>query len=206
MSYYQLPADGAGKKVRTRERVEGADTVHEQAIYRPGLDTFYAFADAVVPAAGKSHIALLNPAASGKALQARKLFCVNLQTGAITGAVVRFNVCRNSGAGVGLAGGTSVVPRKADSLNAALPSGVLCASGATVGGTEEVLFPWITNTEERPATQPLNVADFQQATNILMEGETIEELSLNPGEALSMKQITSVTAGSLGWILVFTVE
>lgn len=200
-SYVQLPADGAGKKLRTRQRTIGANVVEEQAVYRPGIDTFYAYADAVAFAANKHHIGIFNGALSGRVVQVRKLFAVNLQTGAVSGAVARFNIQRISAMTLG----TAVVPQPADTANAALPATISVATGPTCTDAG-VLFPWVTQTDEETAVPALSKALFQQSVNMLMEGESIQELTLRPGEGMSVKQITASTVGSFGWILVFTVE
>lgn len=45
-----------------------------------------------------------------------------------------------------------------------------------------------------------------QGLNLLFESPRIQELTLRQGEGVSMKQITSSTTGTYGWIAIFTVE
>jgi hypothetical protein len=159
-------------------------------------------ADAVVPAANKHHLSILNATGSGAVVKLRKLFLVNLQTAAITGALARFDLKRATAH----SGGTQLTPQAVDSTNAPLPAGVTCRTGATSVTEGALLFPYMTLTEETPATQALNVTFFQQFQNIFLESPELQELTLRPGEGFTAKQITSVTAGSLGWIGAFTVE
>lgn len=201
MAHYILPPDSTGKKIRTRTRIEGADTVHEQAVYTPGADTYYAYADAVVFAQNKQHISIFNGATSGVVLKVRKLFAVNLQTAAITGIVNRFDIKRSTAQSAG----TALTVNKADTAEPNLPAAVLVATGATV--TEgNLLFPWMTTSEETPATQALNVTQFQQSINVLIEADPLQELTLREGEGFTVKQITASTVGSFGWLAVFTAE
>jgi hypothetical protein len=199
--FIQLPLDGAGKRMRTRARTIGGQEVHEQASYRPGADTYFALADNVAHAANKHHISLFNGAASGRVVQVRKLFAVNLSTGAVTGVAERFD-CRRSTAQTA---GTAITPTPADSTNPALPAAIVCATGATVTNGA-LLWPFLTLNEEVTATQPLTTAGFQQSMNIMLEADSIQELTLRPGEGFTVQQITASTVGSFAWILAFTVD
>lgn len=197
----QVAPDSTGKKVRTRERVVGANTVQEQGIFQVSNDTWVAYANAIAFAANKHHISLFNAAGSGKILKARKLFAINLQTGAVTGIALRFDVKRITAASAG----TLITPVSMDTADAALPAGVTVRTNGTI--TEgAVLFPWMTSSEEETAVVALSKTLFQQIANILLEGPEIREYTCREGEGLTVKQITSSTVGSFGWILVFTVE
>lgn len=197
----QLPADSTGKKLRTRSRSIAGNTVHEQGMFLAAAESFVAYANAVVFAANKHHIDIFNAAGSGKIVKVKKLFAVNLQTVAVTGIVNRFDVKKSTNA----TGGTAVTPEKLDSDNANLPAGITVGTGRTV--TEgNVLFPWLASSEEETAVVALSKSLFQQAVNILMEGNEIQELTLREGQGMTVKQITSSAVGSFGWILVFTVE
>lgn len=165
-----------------------------------GLPTFYALADNVAFAANKHHISIFNAAGSGKVVKVKKVFATNLQITAVTGAVVRFDIKRTTAQSAG----TAITPVTMDSTNAAL-SGVTVATGATI--TEgALLFPWITVSEEQPATSALSINLFQQATNLILEGNEVQEPVLRPGEGLTIKQITSTAVGSHAWLIAFTVE
>jgi len=196
--FIQLPPDGTGKKLRTRDR--GASG-HDQYVTIAGGESWCAYADAVAFAQNKQHLTLFNASGSGRVLRVKKLFAYNLQTVAVTGVVVRFDVKKVTAS----SGGTALTMQPMDSLNAALPAQVSARTGATV--TEGPLFyPWVTQNDEELATQPFSKAAFQQSINILPEGNEIQEHVCREGEGLTVKQITSTTAGSYGWLMVFTVE
>jgi hypothetical protein len=197
----ELDFASGGSDLRTRTSTQGANTVHEQAVYMPGPDTYYAYVDNVVPALNKHHIGIFNASGSGKVVQCRKLFCVNLHTALITGVILRFDVRKITA----LTGGSAITPVKANTLSPNLPAQITSSSAPTAVGTETLLFPWLTLSEENPTAQAITTAVYQQAVNILAEGGTVQEYTLREGEGLSVKQITSSTVGSFGWILVFTV-
>lgn len=199
--FFQLPADGTGKKVRTRTRTIGANTVHEQGLFLAALETWVAYVDSVAFAQNKQHISIFNASGTGKVVKVRKLFAVDLQTGAVTGVVSRFDVKRITAAFAG----TTATANPMDTNNAALPAGVTVRTNGTV--TEgNLLFPWITTSEEETQLQTLSKAMYQAATNMLIEGPEVQELTLREGQGLTVKQITNTIVGLFGWIVVFTVE
>jgi hypothetical protein len=199
--FIQLPQDSTGKRMRTRARTVGGLEVHEQASFRPGADTYFAVADNVVPAANKHHLSIFNGLTSGRVVQIRKLFCINTTTAAVAGAVVRFNMLRSTVQ----AAGTALTAQAADTTNPALPAAITLATGATVTNGP-LLWPFMTLTEEWPATQPMSVAAHQQMENIMLMDDAIQELTLRPGEGFTVQQITAVTTGTLSWLLAFTVD
>lgn len=196
----QLPADSTGKKIRTRERTIGANTVQEEGVFIAAGETWVAYANAVAFAANKSHIAIFNATGSGKVVKCKKLFVVNL-TAAVTGIIVRFDINKASAASAG----TTITPVAFDTDNAALPAGITVRTDGTItdGST---FFPYMGLSEEETAVQALSKATFTQFNNILMEGNEVQEITLRENQGLTVKQITSSTVGSVGWILVFTVE
>lgn len=201
-NYVQVAADGAGKKLRTRSRTIGANEVHEQGIFTAAAETWIAFANAVAFAQNKHHISILNAAGSGKVVKLRKLFAVNLQTGAVTGVAIRIDYKRATAHSAG----TQITPEASDSNNAALPAGVTVRTGATV--TEgNILWAQVYSSEEVAAnTSQLIASTLNAFINNLPEGNEIQEITLREGQGFTVKQITASTVGSYGWILVFTIE
>ena len=196
--FVQLPADGSGKKLRTRDRGTAG---HDQYVALAGAETWSAYADAVAHAQNKHHLTIFNGTGSSKVIRVKKLFAVNLQSAAVTGVIERFDIKRATASSAG----TVITPVAHDSTNAALPSAVSVRTGATV--TEGSLFwPWVTSSEEETPVPALSKALFQQAVNIIPEGPEVQELVCREGEGITVKQITAATVGSFGWIVVFTAE
>jgi hypothetical protein len=200
-SYTQVPPNSTGNKMRTRSRLVGADTVHEQAIFTAAMPTYYVLADAVALAQNKHHLALFNGVGSGVMLCVKKLFQINLSLAAVTGVALRFDIKRSTAQSVG----TAITPQTMDSANAALPAQVACATGATVteGG---LLFPFTTQSDEIAAANTAVANFLTQYNNLILESTEMQELRLREGEGMTVKQITSSTVGSFAWLLAFTAE
>lgn len=197
----QVPPNSTGSKVRTRTRVIGADTVHEQAVYQTALPTYYVLADAVAFATNKQLISLLNAAGSGKVLAIKKLFLINLQTSSVTGVAIRADFKRITTHSAG----TLITPQAADSTNPALPAEVTARTGATV--TEgAIMFPLGFANDEIGATQAFPSSILLQGLNFIPEGIETQEIRIRPGEGVTLKQITSSTVGSFAYLIVFTMD
>lgn len=200
-SYTQVPPNSTGNKMRTRSRVIGSDTVHEQAIFNAAMPTYYALADAVAFAANKHHIAVWNNAGSNQVLALKKLFHINLSLAAVTGVALRFDAKKVTAIPTG---GTDITAQSVDSLNPSLAN-VTIKTNATV--TEGALmFPITTQNDEITAANTAVANYLAQIGNLAIEGVETQEWRLRPGEGLTIKQITSTTVGSFAWLAVFTVE
>lgn len=197
----RLPAQGTGDRaLRGRDRGGTDPKLVDQYVALAAAETWDVLADAVALAANKHHITIFNPSSSGKVVRIRKLFAVNLQTAAVTGAAVRFDWKKATASSAG----TQLTPVAHDSANASLGT-VHVRTGGTV--TEGALhFPWMTTAEEEPATQPLTKSMFQQSVNLLPEGPEVQEYVAREGEGYTLKQISAVTVGSYAWLMVFTID
>jgi len=188
--------------MRTRSRVIGADTVHEQAVFQGALPTYYALADAVAFAANKQMISLYNAAGSGKLVVLKKLYLINLQLAAVTGVAVRQDFKRFTAAH---SAGTLVVPVPCDSANPAIPAGVTVRTGATVTDLT-LLFPLTFANDEVGATQAFPSVQLQAGISWLPEGSEVQEVRLREGEGVTVKNITSTVIGSFAYMFVFTLD
>lgn len=200
-SYTQVPPNSTGNKMRTRSRVIGADTVHEQAVFSAALPTYYAVADAVALAANKHHIGLFNGSGSGVVIAVKKLFQINLSLSAVTGVALRFDIKRTTAQ----SSGTSVTPVSMDSNNASLPAQVLCATNPTITESS-LLFPFVTQSDEVTAANTAVANYLTQYGNLVLESTEMQEIRLREGQGLTVKQITSSTVGSFAWLMAFTVD
>jgi hypothetical protein len=199
-TFIQVPPNSTGAKLRHRDRLIGGETVLEQAVFSAAAPTYYALADNVAFANGKTHFSLYNAAGSGLVLAVRKIFAINLQTAAITGAALRMNVNRFTTAHTG---GTPITPISMDTQNPALPAQITCLTNGTVTGPT-LLYPFIITTEEEAATAALTKNMYQAMTNLQPEGQEIQELRLREGQGMSISQVTNATVGTYAWFIVFT--
>jgi hypothetical protein len=168
------------------------------------LETWYAFADNVAFAQNKHMFSMFNASGSGKTVKVRKLFLIDLALAAVTGVAVRADVKRITAQTVGT--GTVVTPTAADSANAALPGQIVCATATQTITEGPLLFPITFANDEVGATQGFPSNLIMQATNWMPEGERVQELACRVGEGFTLKCITSTVVGSLGVLVVFTVE
>lgn len=200
--FTQVPPNSTGNKMRTRSRVIGADTVHEQAVFQGALPTYYALADNVAFAANKSMISLYNAAGSGKLVVLKKLYLINVQLAAVTGVAVRQDFRRFSAVH---SAGTIVTPTSNDSANPAIPAAITVRTGATVtqGG---LLFPLVFSNDEVGATQAFPSVQLQAGINWLPEGSEVQEVRLREGEGVNVQNITSTVVGSFAYMFVFTLD
>ena len=201
-SYIQVPPNSTGTKVRTRSRVIGANTVHEQAVYQAALPTYYALADAVTCAQNKQVISILNDTGSGKVVALKKLFIINTQLSTVTGVALRSDVKRATAH----SGGTVVTPASADSANPAIPAQITVRTAATSVTESTLLFPLTYTNDEVGATQAFPTAQLMAGLNWFPEGAEVQEVRLREGEGLTIKQITNSTVGQFAWLIVFTID
>lgn len=200
-SFTQVPPNSTGNKMRTRSRVIGANTVHEQGIFTAAMPTYYAVADAVAFANSKTHFSIVNESGSGVLIALKKLFAINLSISAITGAALRMEARKLTAH----SGGTAITPQSCDSSNPALPAQVTVKTNGTPTGTT-LLYPFIITMEEETATGALTKNLFQSMMNLQPEGVEMQEYRLREGEGFSIFQSTNSTVGSYAWFLVFTAE
>lgn len=111
-SYTQVPPNSTGNKIRTRTKVIGGHTVHEQAVYQAALPTYYALADAVTFAQNKHVISICNESGSGKVVAVKKLFMINTQLASVTGVAVRADLKKITAH----SGGSSITPKVVTAL------------------------------------------------------------------------------------------
>jgi hypothetical protein len=201
----QIPPDSTGDKLQMMSRQEGADTVLLQGVHLDNAQNphYLAFADSTAVGAfaqNKQHINLYNAADSGKLVTIHDIRYVNLQLTAATGVGVRFNIIRITTH----SGGTSVTPEKMDTNNPNLPAGITVRAASTV--TEgAILWAVAMNNDEIPLTG--NHQNFR-GSSILpsIADPRAGKLTLREGEGITVKQITSTTVGTWGWIIQFSTQ
>lgn len=198
-SYTQVPPDSTGDKLFMRERIRGADTVLEQAVFIGEAPTYSYWANDVAPAASKSMFAIFNAAASGVVVKIHSLRAYLLQTAAVTGVVLRWDILKASAASAG----TTLTAEKWDSGNAALPAGVTGRTGGTITSGNR-LRGMIVSGEEHTTALPQRTSEGigLLPLNLLKSNP----FTLREGEGLNVQNVTSSTVGTFGIECVFSVE
>lgn len=201
-STVQVPPDSTGKKMRTRQRVIGANTVEEQYVALGGEPSWTIWTPPAAFAANKHFLSMLNAVGSGQVIKLRKLFLVNMQITAITGIPVQFDIKKITA----ITAGTAVTPTIHDSTDSALTNFTSVAAPTAV--TEGVtIFSAITTNEEVGVVSgttggPASLAWQMQQTNLIPESDEGKEYEMNPGEGVTIKNITSSTIGSFSILAV----
>jgi hypothetical protein len=159
--------------------------------------TYYVWVPQMALAQNKYFLAIRNTAA--QVVKLRKVFLVNAALAAVTGVGVQFDVRRISA----ITGGTAITPNPADTADGALPNVTVVHSPTAV--TEgALLYSWFTNNDEIGLTGGFPQATLQSLISLQPEGNEVKELTLNNGEGMCLKQITSTTVGSFGVLAVLT--
>jgi hypothetical protein len=173
------------------------------------LDTWLLTIPPQAVAASKLHFDVFN-ADAAKIVKVRGAWVIVAQDVANTGAVsIRLDWFRTSSVGTG---GTAAVSNATtpvaafspkDTLNATLPAGVTARAAATAGAASSAfMFPTFHATEELQVHGGLS-----QWFNVLPDPERGEqELILRQNQGLKAVQGTVVGAGSIGFLVSFTVE
>ena len=201
-SFTQVPPDSTGDKLDMRSRIKGADTLLEQGVYLPGAPTFRVFADSIVPASNKYHIALFNQAASAQTLFVTGLYCINLNVATVAGVINRFDFRRFTGAPTL----TALTPMAFNSADPAL-SGVMAGHTVTAGITDGVVFQSLLMSSEEQTAVPTNTQMMLERLNLLQLSHPNQRpFALRPGEGCAIKQNGTGTVGALSWIIDFAVE
>lgn len=192
-SYVQVAPDSTGKKLRTYQKVIGANTVEEQYVILSGFPTYY-YQTATNSAAGSAtnfHFDIFNASGSGVVLKVRKLFLQ--QTMVVqTGVAATFDIRRTSAVGTG---GTVVTSVKADTADATLPAQVTARGNATGGGTSAGVLCTVPMSGEETDIGGRGAMFF----NILAEGNETKDITLYEGEGLAVIKTAGTVTTSGTW-------
>lgn len=199
-SYIQIPSDGTGKKVRTRQRVIGGNTVEEQYVVAGALPTFYAYYAPTVGATNKIIAAIWN-GSSTEIVKIRKGFLIQSTAAAVTGVQVQFDAIRRSTTHTGGTAVTAVPVDTADTLPANI---TMAGNGPTAGTAAATYFSYFTNNDDNLLGSTTNQT-LLQMNSVFPEGPEIKEVTLRPSQGLTITHVTNSIVTSWGFLLVFTV-
>jgi hypothetical protein len=201
-TFTQVPPDSTGDKLAMRSYTAGADVMHSQGVYFDGLPTYGVLNDNSAIATNKYHLYLRNDTGSAQTLWLLGLYLINLQTAAVTGVAVRFDLRRVTGTPTM----TALTPFQFNTADPAL-AGVTAGHTVTAGLTDgQILRPIMLSTDEQTAAAT-NIQQIADAINHLgMAHPNMRPKALRPGEAVAIRQPTTATVGSLALLAHFAVE
>lgn len=201
-TFTQVPPDSTGDKLAMRSYTAGADVMHSQGVYFDGLPTYGVLNDNSAIATNKYHLYLRNDTGSAQTLWLLGLYLINLQTAAVTGVAVRFDLRRVTGTPTM----TALTPFQFNTADPAL-AGVTAGHTVTAGLTDgQILRPIMLSTDEQTAAAT-NIQQIADAINHLgVAHPNMRPKALRPGEAVAIRQPTTATVGSLALLAHFAVE
>ncbi len=177
------------------------------------LPTYLYATPAAAAGASKLYFDLFNAAGSGKVIDVRGIWLIAKTDVAVTGAVaIRVDLYRTSAVGTGGTahsyksatidvGGGNICPM--DTTNAELPAQITARWLPTAGATiSEWLIPTYGLGEEA-ATSQAYMTQYQNLLPMLTWGQ---RFALREGQGLLAKQGTVASAGSIGFLVAFTME
>lgn len=199
-TFTQVPPDSTGDKLHMVERVKGADNVLSQVVSQEHAPTYTVWANDVAPAASKHMLTLFNAAGSGVIVEIYDLRASLLQTAAVTGVTLRWDVLKCSAASVG----TTIAPELHDSGSAALPAQVTARTGGTVTAGNR-LAGFVVAGEE--FTAALSNFVLAQGLDLLpaLKNAKAKPIVLREGQGITVQNITSSTVGTFGLSCTFGV-
>lgn len=201
-TFTAVPPDSTGDKLAMRSYTRGADVLHSQGVHFDALPTYGLLCEGTTLAANAYHAYLRNDTGSNQTLWLLGLYLINVQVAAVTGGVARFDFRRVTGTPVQ----TPVTPFAFNTADPALAN-VTAGRAVTSGLTDaQILRPIVVSSEEHTAS----VANVQQIVDTLnflpLAHPHMRPTALRPGEAVALRQVTSVTAGSLAVLIHFALE
>lgn len=201
-TFSQIPPDSTGDKLAMRSYTVSADLLHSQGVHFDGLPTYRLLCESGAPASNKYHIYLGNNSGSAQTLYLLGLYALNLQTGAVTGVINRFNFRRVTGTPT-LTAVTSYAYNSVDPALAGVTSGHTVTAGLT---DSTLIMPLILSSEEQTAAAT-NTSQHLHHLNLLPATHSHgRPLALRPAEAVVVRQQDAGTVGSFAWIIDFSVE
>jgi hypothetical protein len=199
-TFTQVPPDSTGDKLHMVERVKGADNVLSQVVTFETGPTYTAWANDVAPAASKHMLTLFNGAGSGSIIEIYDLRAVLLQTAAVTGVTLRWDVLKCSASSAG----TTLTPELFDSGAAAIPAQIVARTGATVTAGARLFAATI-------ASEEITTAQTNLAGNLginllpMLNLPKAKPIVLREGQGITVQNITSSVIGTFGLSVTFTV-
>ena len=202
-AFTQVPPDSTGDKLFMRTQTVGADVLHEQGVFSPGLPTYRAITANIVPANSKYHILVRNDTGSGQSLRILNVQCIRIGVAAVTGVINQFDLRRVTYTTP--TGGAAITPLAFNTADPAAAN-VDAYGGATGGVTDVALLKSIIVTSEEGTAVTTNLFPLIDELNLMPTPVGGRGWVLRPGEGFGAKQNGAGTVGALQWIVDFALE
>lgn len=205
-SFFQIPVDSTGKKIRTEQQVIGANTVETQYIRQQEPATFLAIADRIVPAVNKYILSIINTTATRKVVMQR-VFVYNWQTAAVTGTLLEQEF-RKVTAVTGGAAVTSIAHDSIDTLTAGINITSTSTGVTEVAAAAGLLRRNYSSGEEVKFGALMlenSLAVDDRIAIVYEKKEGCKGITLRQNQGVTIKNLTG-TIGSTSVVFLFTDE
>jgi hypothetical protein len=164
--------------------------------------TFEAYAPSVAPAANKSMFSITNTGT--KVCKIRAIYLTNVQTTAVTGVMLNFELRRITSHSAG----TALTPLQYDTTFT-LDSGITARTGSTVVGEAAIIRRWVWSSDEHGVgSQDVESNDYSNMAliPIFQQEKYSSPLVLRQNQGITLKQTVSSTVGTWDINVVFSEE
>lgn len=174
-------------------------------IYTP-KKTFHISSIDIAIALNKSMMSIVNANGSGVKIKIQEIRIVNSRTAAVTGVVADFRLKKITGHSAG----TNLTPIASDSSDT-LSASVTAKTGSTVAGEAAADMKRASWSSDEWGTGTADTASHDHVGHLTGEPwisvrPDQKPITLNPGEGITIKQVTNSTNGSFDIFIVVTEE
>ena len=171
-------------------------------------DTWTAMAAGAAPAQNKYMLGLFNGAGSGRIFRVYRVYIIGVQSAAITGVNLTFQLRLTTATTIGT--GTTITPVAHDTNNTALPAQLLVSTATQTVTDSSIFRVWQWSSDEAA----IDTAS-QDEVQLLMpyclyweagayDSVNIQPIVLREGQGLTIKQTVNSTVGAADYVFEFT--
>jgi hypothetical protein len=205
-SYFQVPPNSTGAKIRTDQQTIGANTVETQYIREQEPATFLAIADRIVPAVNKYILTLFNTTSTRRVVM-QKIFVYNWQTAAVTGTLLEHELRKITARTIGAAV-TPISMDSNDTLTAGITADTTTTGVTEVAGALGLLRRGYSSGEEvkfGAITLENSMAVDDRFAILYEKKDGCKGITLRQNQGVTVKNLTG-TVGSTSVVMLFTDE
>jgi hypothetical protein len=201
-SFFQIPPNSTGSKIRTEQQVIGANTVEIQYVRESEPATFLAVSDRIVPAVNKYILTVFNTTTTRKVV-IQRAYVYNWQTAAVVGTILEYEFRRVTAR----TPGATITPVAYDT-NDTLTAGIT-ADSTTTAVTDSSLIRRGYGAGEEAKIGALTLENMLSIDDTLAmiydHKPGCKGLTCRQNQGVTIKNITG-TVGSISAVILFTDE